>query len=896
MIRKCMGVLLWLGVAFAGAAGPILVPVDEEASPGAPLADKEKAPGEPYTQFNGGSRPEAPEQAAADGDARDGSALPKLDYAPPDIEESDDAPSSGRGRRFQLAPEGTVPEDGEIPVEFQKPSPLDGFAPGPPALGDVFDEGFDLKLLESRFRRPDPGELFDLLDGESLEYSPQTGELQATGNVHMQLEGTDVHAGSLYFSRQAGVFRALHGLAAEQEKAWFMADELEYTFPPDQQEGDDAPADTPEVFQADGEEPAQFGRGTVEVRDFHLREPGRELLADRLYYDFDAQTGEAEGVEGTADIFHFGAERLRVLGPASIEGEKVWVTTCDHDPPHYRILADEGVFRQDDRIMGTGARLEAFGMSPPVYWPRWTQRIGEAAHLDLEFDSGRRAVLGYYANIGQRFSVDRNVDLGGRLYPTEKEGVGFGLEGGYDYMLEPSSWLYRSEGNFRSLYTTEERGYYDWTHRQELSPNTVLLARSEQWTGRDFYKDFYFDEFSDRSEPRSFVNIAHTRPGFIATATVRPNANDFVTETARLPEATFHLLERELAEGLYVTNDLIVGYNERHPAEDRAFRVVNTTRFTGDFPVHEAAKLTPFVELEGAYYSKEFRADRSNARFSALTGATMQTRLHREFDGALGFSGFRHYVQPSVTISYRPKPTLSLDRVPRFDYYDNVYGRTRIDTTIDNIVEGRDAETGEVWQVGRLSLFHGEDLWTELRSASYYEAELDVRPRPWWGFLTAWEHHTTSDRRDLDEPFFTERTALEIFERAVGRPFDPEQTFRFNAQYGSYRRLMSYLYYDDRALGGDFHAKAGLAYTETLNKVFNREILYGMGFRPDENWAISFEHRYDFERSQLVRQEYAVRRRLHCWEAALRARRRERGWDVRLQFNLADFPGSQIKF
>ena len=180
--------------------------------------------------------------------------------------------------------------------------------------------------------------------------------------------------------------------------------------------------------------------------------------------------------------------------------------------------------------------------------------------------------MGYYINVGQQFAITPDFRLGYRLFPTTKEGVGFGFDGSYDYMDTPASPLFRSTGEFHALYTTQDRGYYEWYHRQELSENTVLLMNFEQWGDENFYKDFYYDQYKDRTAPRNFVNVTYTQPGYIATATANKDTHDFVSDTERLPEVTFHLLESELLPRVYLTFDTIDGYNQRKAAEDEAFR------------------------------------------------------------------------------------------------------------------------------------------------------------------------------------------------------------------------------------------------------------------------------------------------------------------------------------
>ena len=371
-----------------------------------------------------------------------------------------------------------------------------------------------------------------------------------------------------------------------------------------------------------------------------------------------------------------------------------------------------------------------------------------------------------------------------------------------------------------------------------------------------------------------------------------------MSETERLPEVTFHLLERQLLPNVYVTFDTINGYNEREPDDESAVRSVNVARLSTDIELGDAVNITPFVELETSYYSKTRDGDGGDGRFSALAGATAQTRFQKTYEGAWGFSSFKHIVVPSMTLSYRTEPTMGVEETPRFDAYDNVYGRTRLESKIDNIVMGKDAESGETWQVARLSLYQGNDFWNEIRKSDDYEVELDLRPRSWWGVQTIGEHHSISDPEDVDinQPFIVQRGLIELYEKVLNRPFDAETADKYNTRYGDYDRILTFLYYDNRDFGGNINGRIGFAYTETQGETFNREVLYGMGYKINEKWSVAFEHRYDLERGELYRQKYEVRRVMNCLEGALLIGERESGWDFGVEFSVTGIPGTRIRF
>jgi lipopolysaccharide assembly outer membrane protein LptD (OstA) len=720
----------------------------------------------------------------------------------------------------------------------------------------------------------------------------------ATGDARLTLDTIQFAADRIFYDRRTGQIEASGDVEVVQGESTAWADTVQYTVPLD------AELENPPPLMPSDKDEQDYARrvlslGKMDATNIEIVEPTRQFKADHVIYDFATQTGEAWGVEGQTGQVRFGGDRLSMLGEGDVSGENLWLTTCDCDHEYYRIRMKQATIKNGQAVTGTNARLELGGAGTPLWWPRWGYKGGaDTPTVGFDFDSGKRAELGYYINVGQQFAVTPNVELGIRLFATTKEGVGFGVDGRYDFMLTPAEPLYRSKGEFRSLLTTDSRGYYEWYHRHELEPNTIMLVQMEHWTDRKFYKDFYYDLYKDRTQPRNFVNVAHTKPEYIATATVRKTTNGFVSETERMPEATFHLLERQLADRLYFTFDTVNGYNEREQDGENALRSVNVGRLSYDIEVGQALNLTPFVELEGSWYGKSREDGDSETRMSTELGATLQTRFQRTYDGRWGFSGFKHIVVPSLTYSYRPEPSMGVEDTPRFDAYDNVYGRSRLESKIDNIVMGRDAASGEAWQVARLSLYYGDDFANEIRESRDYELELDLRPRPLWGFQTIAEHHSISDEMDidLDRPFFVQRTLIELYDRIADEPFDPETADKYNTAYGDYDRLLAFLYYDDRSSGGVFNGRIGFAYTKTRDEVFNREVLYGAGYKLGPKWSVAFEHRYDFERGELYRQRYEVRRVLQCLEGALQVTERSSGWDLGVELSLTGIPGTRLKF
>ncbi|MCX5772200.1 MAG: hypothetical protein NTZ09_18260, partial [Candidatus Hydrogenedentes bacterium] len=679
-----------------------------------------------------------------------------------------------------MAPGARAPQPGTRPPS----SPIIGVKH--PSLRDVLSQRVPFRTEET-FREPDWTQPLRDIRADIWESGINQEEMSLKGNVRLRLDTLDFSADRFIYREKTAEMHALGNVLVRQDQSMMAADELYYRIPA---ESEMAQAQVLEPYMTEQQRARQrLSSGTVIAQMMEMVQPNQELVADEVQYNFAASTGNLINPRGRVGIYYFGGKQLRILGPATMDGEEVWVTTCNLDPPHYRIRMDAASIRNGQAVFAKGARLQLHDWNTPIYWPRWGYKAGAAgAPLNLEFDSGHRAKIGYYIDVAQQFQVNRDVALGLRLFPTTKGGVGFGFDGDYDFTQTPSSPLFLGKGTFKTLYTTEDRGYLHLYHRQQLDGDTTMLVRTELWSDKDFYKDFFYEDYRDRTAPRSFVNVTHTEDTHIGSATVRPNPHGFVRDTERLPEASWHWLDHRIADNLYFSFDTIAGYNERRHGPEAA-RWVNVGRLTYDINIDEALDLTPFYEMDMTLYSEDANGDSADALFANTVGATLQSRLHKEYAGIWNFSGFKHVVLPSVTVSYRPEPTMGVVDTPRFDAYDDAYGRGRIETKLDNVVFGRDAETNEVWQVARVTLYQGNDFWNEISESRDYEAEIDVRPRAWWGCLMAAEHHGVNDDLQLDDPYFFQRAALRFADNVLGIQPSDDLIYRYDPRYGSYDRL-----------------------------------------------------------------------------------------------------------
>ena len=605
--------------------------------------------------------------------------------------------------------------------------------------------------------------------------------------------------------------------------------------------------------------------GAVEAYNLHLKEEDREFDADYAYYDSFLEKGELVNPHGHSGPFYFSAENIRILGPDEFDSDDLWITTCDLDEPHYRIRISRAAFKNGELADARNVRMQIGKVDTPIYIPRLGGLRSDGSGItSIDLEVGSRSEIGGYVNFAQWFEIDDNIDAAYRLFPTTREGLGYGVDVEYDYMEDPAALFFRSRGSLDTLYTTEERGYTHWYHRQSLGKRTVLLAQWEQWYDREFYKDFYNDQYEDRSGPRTFANITHRRPWGYLTATGSKSTHDFLNETEKLPEGTLHVLERELVKNLYLTMDSYVGSYRSVPSDFDAQRFAQNARLSYDWNIAEGINITPFIEGGAVHYSESLGNNESDTRWIGIFGTTAQTRFAKTYRGIGRFSEFRHIVIPSVTYFEQDSSSLDEEDVPRFDALDALPTRRRVESKLENVILGRNEHNGDTWRVARLALYQGHDLSNDAQETTEYEVDLELRPRPWWGLRAVGEHRTLDDEPGIP-----------------GKDRD---------------RIISYLFYDDSRFENKFNARLGFALTDVEGFRLNREVLYGAGYKLSPQWSFSAEHRYDLERDELRRQVYELRRRLHKWEMALRVRDRPSGTDINIVFSLMDIAGTAIRF
>ena len=709
-----------------------------------------------------------------------------------------------------------------------------------------------------------------LRDIKVSKFEREENKLLFTDGVKLKLDTASLEAESLSIANDGNEILAEGDVYIYTDTTRLNADKLYVRRSDFEEENPDSPARPllPVDYFLDTDGPKL--QGEIEAHQLKIRESEKFFEAEYIQFNTETNTGTIKNGHGWSGIFYFSAEKIVVTGPQSIEATNLWLTTCDNPKPHYKIRVKHATVK-DGHLIGTGeekARFQFRKFAIPFYFPTFPGTgdagYGKGAYKGFDLDIGNTSDLGYFLNLGQWYSLSPNVDMAYRYYPTSRQGIAGGIDVNYTFMDDPASRLFRSTGQFQTLYTTKDEGYLHWYHRKEVDENTVILGQWEQWYNQDFLKQFYEDDYEDRTGPRTFTNVTHLGDGYILTATASKATHDFTRETEKLPDASLHFLERQLGGQLYFTMDSYAGYYNRVPSDTHSQRYAHVARLSYDWNVMQGLNVLPFIEGGATHYSDALNGDESEALFSGVTGITTQARFQRAYKGRGRFSGFKHLFIPSVSYINQENSAMDIEDVPRFDDIDDRPRRDRIESKIDNIILGRNKANGETWRVAQLTVFQGYDLSNEASETKDVEVDLRIRPRPWWGFQA------------IDERYRIDNNTSPIGD--------------------DYHRFTSYLFYNNTRYDNTWNARIGYEETEIDDFDPERNILYGAGYKLNDMWSISADHRYSLESSELIRQRYELRRRLHMWEMGLVYRDRPSGSDLNITFSLVGLKDTDLKF
>ncbi len=624
---------------------------------------------------------------------------------------------------------------------------------------------------------------------------------------------------------------------------------------------------------------------------------GSTVYGKDIIYDFNTLQASVEKVRVSQPPIYGAAAGVKEEEQKYIL-EEGYVTTCDHEEPHYRLVAKKVTVYPGDRVVARNVALKV-GQFPIFYFPYFSQSLKDDA-FPIEISPGKSSPWGYYTLGRWRYNFDTEDRRNrGRIIFDwyEKRGQGSGIDHNLQtekhgevvlryYRIRDELYRIEKEQAFEKQYPSRERGdlssnrskaqfFYNWQPNERFSLTSELHRFSDEY----FMKDFFEQEYNVDPEPKSYLLATYSFDNSNLSLLAQKRVNRFFDETEYLPQLQYNFYRQQLGKSNFYFESLDKVGNlretERNLGETGdAFRAYSKKVLSYRGRIGWLS-LIPYGGSHLAYYSRDRLGERSVFRVAPKMGVTLNTRLRKTFDTSLSFFGervdqIRHIFTPEVDYSNVARPSKRNDEIFQFDQYDDIEREQTITFRMRNKLQARNDE--RVWDFLYFSPAAEYSVSREGQSGGHFSrvtADLEIYPSRNISLNSdasydVPEGHFKEVNADIT---FKSRRKVEIDEQlqTVSRP-------RYSVSLGHrYTR-------GDSSLG-----TLGFTYNLTPRLKFKNYI------------------RYEYSSRDLEKQQYSLRFDLHCWwmDLGVDLDRHERGGKdttIWLAFRLKAFPDINMDF
>jgi lipopolysaccharide assembly outer membrane protein LptD (OstA) len=584
------------------------------------------------------------------------------------------------------------------------------------------------------------------------------------------------------------------------------------------------------------------------------------LTGDKIRYDFINKVGEIVGGEVDAFPWFGRAEETGKVGENEYLLRKGYVTTCDLDDPHYRIVAKEIQVFPDDKIIAKNV-VAYIGKVPVLWFPYYYHPIIQS-RAKVQFIPGSNSDWGYFLLSAWRFNIKGNskVDVlmdyrtkkgfaeGANIYydaaDFELEGLGYGLF--RMYFIEQNGWGTYSKKAFREGESTdpELRTRFQWKHRIEFDPTTVGMLEFNKQSDEYILKDYFYNEYEENNPtPLNYISVISAKQNYTFSFAANLRFNDFYTVVERIPELKLEIPDQRLWDlPLYYSSELSATKFKKEyafissPTEetDRLDWHHKLSYVTALGPIN----LTPYGTFRETLYSETKREGASgSARMAIGGGINIFSRYHRVFDVStnafgLDINGLRHIVVPTIDYFYLHQPTVDRDKLFYMDDIDRIEKRNGVRFSLENKLQTKRHVGDKLEAVDLVRFIAGVDYLFNMKKRSFafdeerfenLNFDLELRPYDWFYI---------EGKLDIVPKNQT------VSAGSVEFNLDPCE---------------------------DFHAAMGYRY-EKKTPAPRNQLTFDMSYRLSPKWKLGWYERFDFEGGSVEEQQFSIVRDLHCWE------------------------------
>jgi|GEM_PF-458489 len=592
------------------------------------------------------------------------------------------------------------------------------------------------------------------------------------------------------------------------------------------------------------------------------------ITGDKFTFNIQTMKGKFENATIGAAPFFGQGESVAKVGPNQMQMERGYLTTCDHDKPHFRIVSKKIDVYPKDKVVARHVRLVA-GRMPLMYIPRYTQRLDRKPILVMT--PGYDKKWGGFLLTQWRHQLNPNLKTTIYLdYRVRKDvASGFGVKYTIPHYGDGSiKTYYMNERNISSRHLWEERLQPTvererfrgaWRHRWRVNNRTDAIWQYYKLSDQTFLKDYFERERDRDSSPATYFLLTHTLRRATISFDTEVRVNRFESIVEKIPEIRFDLPNGKIGPTNFywksVSSYTNFSKKDPSPTELRKETMRVHTLNELSYPLKVVfIELTPSVGGRHTYYSKSKDPSRYNiVRGQFFTGASLSTKFFRIFDLDRRYLGIplnklRHIITPSVNYNYSHEPTVPSSTFDEFDSIEAVGRAHSLTFILENKMQTkRKTKTIDLLRSSIETDFHLKESPTK-GSFNDIKADIEFNPVDWISFSSDSLYNAHEDRL---------------------------KTTNFD------------LYIN----GGNYYWSFGKRWTVDTDDQITTEFGYTMNHK----WKFRIYERIDTRTGTVKEQNYSARRDLHEWYMDISFnQKRGEGDEILVIFTMKAFPDITI--
>jgi hypothetical protein len=608
----------------------------------------------------------------------------------------------------------------------------------------------------------------------------------------------------------------------------------------------------------------------------YVESPDMQVVADSAKYNLNTGTGEFENAIVYNAPFQIKGQTIRKLSETHIQMNEGFMTTCDHDEPHWRMNMKSLDVYQGDKAIANGvtlflgkmplmkvARFEQNLKDKPIFivTPGYEKEFGAFLLSQLRLKINDHVKVIVYGDVRERTGFGEGVDV---KYTTPNFGSGL-LRTYYTYEQKIAAkhpWETRDSNGVKKGPTERHELYrIQWRHKWQIDRDTNVIwqyYKIHDWdlANYGFLKRYFKREYRKGADVTNYFLLTRNLP--IGSLTFRVDAgthvNPALVQVERIPEVQYSVSGHRLGESnFYIkSTDTYSNLTVRNP--DRNHQ--KTQRFDTDNEISHPKKVgfiefRPWVGGSHTYYSRTVNPGLHNVvRGQFKTGTDMTTHFYKVWNyrskkWGVEINGLRHVITPSISYGFAPRPTIRPVNFYQFDAIDALDRSHHILFSLENKIQTKRNN-------------RSVDLIRAIIESDY--SLLKTEPGRYFGPVIS----------------ILEFNPLDWF------TWKMEQSYDLKRDHWNYANIDAFIHHNDK-----WQVGLGKRYAHKMNDELSAMWMYKI----NPKWKFKIDNRFILSRAQIQQENYILTRDLHEWEMDLSyAQERGVGASFLVTFRLKAFP------